>query len=175
MIGSLRRHVTFLRRTPTLAPTKRTKGAYALPRHHRAGPHRRGHRRLRGFSRRRSRRSGRAADHSEPERTGRVSVVQPDLRGHAAEPLGAELAMTLRDRLRTLFPEASSRSLKAWLESGRVTVNDATVRDGRLVLGAADRVSLGPSLGVPFPSELGHVYEDEEVVVIDKPPGWLTI
>jgi len=83
--------------------------------------------------------------------------------------------MTLRERLRWLFPEASGRSLKQWLETGRVSVNDGIERDGRLVLSAADSVSLGPSAGAPFPPALGLVYEDDELLVIDKPPGLLTI
>lgn len=83
--------------------------------------------------------------------------------------------MTLRERLRWLFPEASGRSLKQWLETGRVAVNTGIVRDGRLVLSDADSVSLGPSAGDPFPPALGLVYEDDELLVIDKPPGLLAI
>ena len=43
--------------------------------------------------------------------------------------------MTLAERLRALYPEASGRSLKQWLETGRVTVDGRACRDGRLEIG----------------------------------------
>src|SRR6266436_647465 len=50
---------------------------------------------------------------------------------------------TLADRLRALFPDSSGRSLKQWLEAGRVAVNGRVSRDGRAVVRAHDRVELG--------------------------------
>jgi 23S rRNA pseudouridine1911/1915/1917 synthase len=83
--------------------------------------------------------------------------------------------VTLHERLRALFPDASGRSLKQWLEAGRVEVNGHVARDGALALGAADRVVLGRRRAAPFPSALGLVHEDRDLIVIDKPPGLLTI
>ncbi len=56
---------------------------------------------------------------------------------------------TLSDRLRALFPDSSGRSLKQWLESGRVEVNGRLCRDGRAVVGPKDRVVLGTRGRVP--------------------------
>ena len=61
-------------------------------------------------------------------------------------------AATLTAKLRTLFPEASGRSLKQWLESGRVELNGRVCRDGRVTVGAGDRVVLGTRGRVPFGS-----------------------
>jgi 23S rRNA pseudouridine1911/1915/1917 synthase len=82
---------------------------------------------------------------------------------------------TLSDRLRALFPDSSGRSLKQWLESGRVEVNGRVSRDGRAVVRAHDRVELGGRGRVPFPKGLGLVYQDEAIVVVDKPARLLTV
>ncbi len=83
---------------------------------------------------------------------------------------------TLIQRLRSLFPEASGRSLKQWLAAGRVRVNGAVARDGRLTLAPDDVVALAdPEARAPSPVPLRLVHEDESIVVVDKPPGLLTI
>jgi 23S rRNA pseudouridine1911/1915/1917 synthase len=83
--------------------------------------------------------------------------------------------MTLRARLSGLFPEASGRSLKQWLEAGRVRVNGQVVRRGDVDVGAGDRVELGAPPPPAFPTPLRLVHEDDDVLVVDKPPGLLTI
>jgi len=82
---------------------------------------------------------------------------------------------TLADRLRALFPDASGRSLKQWLESGRVEVNGRVCRDGRVAVRAQDRIHLAGRGPVPFPRGLGLVHEDAAIVVVDKPPGLLSM
>lgn len=83
---------------------------------------------------------------------------------------------TLLDRLRALFPEASTTSLRQWLRDGRVRVSGAVVRDGRATVGARDAVALGATASrMPFPAALRLVHEDADLLVIDKPPGLLTI
>jgi 23S rRNA pseudouridine1911/1915/1917 synthase len=84
-------------------------------------------------------------------------------------------AATLSARLRALFPEASGRSLKQWLASGRVELNGRVCRDGRIMVGSRDRVVLGTRGRVPFPRGLGHVHEDAAIVVVDKQPGLLSM
>ena len=84
-------------------------------------------------------------------------------------------AATLSARLRALFPEASGRSLKQWLESGRIELNGRVCRDGRIMVNARDRVVLGTRGRVPFPRGLGLVHEDAAIVVVDKQPGLLTM
>src|SRR5262247_1017190 len=83
--------------------------------------------------------------------------------------------MTLRARLSALFPDASGRSLKQWLETGRVRVNGQVVRRGDVDVGATDRVELGAPPPPAFPAPLRLVHEDDDVLVVDKPSGLLTI
>jgi 23S rRNA pseudouridine1911/1915/1917 synthase len=88
--------------------------------------------------------------------------------GDAAE--GSVLA-----RLRALFPQASGRSLRRWLAEGRVRVGGEVVRDPRAAVAAAQTVVLSPRGHAPFPAALGLVHEDDDLLVLDKPPGLLTI
>jgi 23S rRNA pseudouridine1911/1915/1917 synthase len=81
----------------------------------------------------------------------------------------------LLERLHELFPQASRRSVKQWLTHGRVEVDGRVVRDGRAAVGATARINLGRHGAVPFPSTLRLVHEDDDLLVIDKPPGLLTI
>jgi 23S rRNA pseudouridine1911/1915/1917 synthase len=83
--------------------------------------------------------------------------------------------VTLLERLATLFPESSRRSRKQWLEMGRVRVNGAVVRRGDDPVADADRVELGAPPPPAFPAALRRVHEDDDMVVIDKPAGLLTI
>ena len=83
--------------------------------------------------------------------------------------------MTLIERLRALYPEASGRSVKQWLEAGRVTVNGRACRDGRRALTATDAVALASRPSAPFPRGLIRVHEDEALLVVVKPAGLLTI
>jgi 23S rRNA pseudouridine1911/1915/1917 synthase len=83
--------------------------------------------------------------------------------------------VTLRERLHALFPGTSGRTLKQWLERGRVRVNGSVVRRGDVPVPAGDRVELGAPPPAPIPAPLRLVHEDAEIIVIDKPPGLLTI
>ena len=83
--------------------------------------------------------------------------------------------MTLVERLRALYPEASGRSLKQWLEAGRVEVNGQPARDGRLAVAAADTVALAARRAAPFPRGLSLVHEDDAILVVVKPSGLLSI
>lgn len=82
---------------------------------------------------------------------------------------------TLRARLHGLFPGASGRTVKQWLERGRVSVNGAVARRGDIAVGPRDRVELGAPPPAPIPAPLRLIHEDAELLVIDKPPGLLTI
>lgn len=83
--------------------------------------------------------------------------------------------MTLLERLRALYPEASGRSLKQWLDAGRVAVNGRPARDGRRVVAAGDAVALTARRAAAFPRGLGLVHEDDTLLVVAKPAGLLTV
>ena len=56
-----------------------------------------------------------------------------------------------------------------------MSVGGRVVRRGDVPLAADGRVELGSPPGPSFPSGLGLVHEDEDLIVVDKPPGLLTI
>jgi 23S rRNA pseudouridine1911/1915/1917 synthase len=86
---------------------------------------------------------------------------------------------TLAERLHAEFPGASGRSVKQWLAAGRVRLNAQVVRDPRLPVAPRDRVTLGPAgptvAAAPLPLGLRIVHQDGALLVVDKPPGLLTI
>ena len=84
-------------------------------------------------------------------------------------------ATRLIDRLQVLYPEASRRSLKQWLTGSRVRVNGAVVVRGDAEVNVGDRVELASSASPACPAPLRLVHEDEDVLVVDKPSGLLTI
>ncbi len=81
----------------------------------------------------------------------------------------------LLDRLHALFPQSSRRTLKQWLGANRVRVNGRIVRGGHLPLTESDCVTIAPPAPPEFPRALRLVYEDADLLVIEKPPGLLTI
>jgi 23S rRNA pseudouridine1911/1915/1917 synthase len=83
--------------------------------------------------------------------------------------------VSLAERLRAAYPQSSHRTLKQWLARGRVELNGRVVRDGRAPVEPGDRLILRASGEVAFPGVLRLVYEDADILVIDKPPGLLTI
>jgi 23S rRNA pseudouridine1911/1915/1917 synthase len=82
---------------------------------------------------------------------------------------------TVLTRLREEFPDSSGRRLRAWLVAGRVRVGGEIVRDPRTPVAAADRVTLGPAPPPALAAPLRLIHEDEALLVIEKPPGLLTI
>jgi 23S rRNA pseudouridine1911/1915/1917 synthase len=82
---------------------------------------------------------------------------------------------TVRERLQKLHAGVSGRRIKQWLESARVRVNGAVVRRGDVLVGPDDRVELRAPPPPALPAPLRLVHEDDDVLVVDKPPGMLTI
>jgi 23S rRNA pseudouridine1911/1915/1917 synthase len=80
----------------------------------------------------------------------------------------------LLDRLHVLFPQASRTARRRWLSGGRVRVDGVLVRRGDVEVGADARVTLGAPAAT-FPRALRLVHEDDALLVVDKPPGLLTI
>lgn len=97
---------------------------------------------------------------------------------NAMEPRGTKPGApphTVRARLRAMFPESSGRRLKQWLGEGRVRLSGRVVRDGREPVRAADTLVLAPHGEPVFPAGLRRVHEDDALLVIEKPPGLLSI
>jgi 23S rRNA pseudouridine1911/1915/1917 synthase len=91
--------------------------------------------------------------------------------------VGASSAVRLDRRVRALRPDFSWARIRAAIERGQVTVDGRMVRDpGAVVADAAaivvdlDRRAL-PSARLSLP----RLYEDDDILVVDKPPGILTV
>ncbi|MGH7278661.1 MAG: RluA family pseudouridine synthase [Candidatus Rokuibacteriota bacterium] len=77
--------------------------------------------------------------------------------------------------MQALHPASSRTTLRKWLAAGRVRVNGVVVRRGDRPVDAGDRLQLGPAPPPAFPAPLRLVHEDDDLLVVDKPPGLLTI
>src|SRR5206468_10004845 len=83
---------------------------------------------------------------------------------------------SLGDCLARLLAEAAGRTRKTMLAGGRVRVNGTIARRADTALAAGDVVEIaarGPRAALP--PGLALVYEDDDVIVVDKPAGLLTI
>lgn len=93
-----------------------------------------------------------------------VATVPPDLAG-----------LRLDHVLVRLFPDYSRARLQRWLEEGRVLI-DGAQRRARDKLWGGERVALTAALEAetpwgPEPLPLTVVYQDGDIIVIDKPAG----
>ncbi len=94
---------------------------------------------------------------------------QPAPTASAAQSLSAssrEPDVTLRERLRAIYPGTPGRRLKQWLAGARVRLNGAVVFRGDVTVGPDDRVELGSPPPAGFPAPLRLVHEDDHLVVV---------
>lgn len=77
------------------------------------------------------------------------------------------------------YPQAKRTTLKRMLEQGRVTINGRPTVRAKTEISATDKIEVADQTAVP-PAEkpslgpLKLVFEDADLLVIDKPPGLLT-
>ena len=92
---------------------------------------------------------------------------------------------TLLDWLAARYPTAKRQTLRRMLKEGRVTLNGRRVISASRAVTAADMVAVAeharPAAPVPpprgpvkRPPRLDVLYEDDDLLVVDKPPGLLT-
>ncbi len=85
--------------------------------------------------------------------------------------------MRLDQRLRELRPDLSWSRIRAAIERGQVMVDDVVTRDPGQAVAASHAVSFDqdrpalPRARIDLP----RLYEDEDILVIDKPAGLLTV
>jgi 23S rRNA pseudouridine1911/1915/1917 synthase len=85
--------------------------------------------------------------------------------------------MRLDQRLRELRPDLSWTRIRNAITRGQVTVNGTIERDAASEVTAASAVHYDATRQALRHArlDLDRLYEDEEVLVIDKPPGLLTV
>jgi 23S rRNA pseudouridine1911/1915/1917 synthase len=98
------------------------------------------------------------------ERISRVGEVPQDAAGRRLDQVAA-----------LLFPEYSRARLQRWIREGALTV-DGALRAARAPVHAGERLSLEAEqvpegAWRPTPMWLEILYEDDDLLVIDKPPG----
>lgn len=83
---------------------------------------------------------------------------------------------TLLDALASMFPDSSKTTLRQMLQTGRVRVNAEIEKNARRELEESDVVQVGsrPSK-VTLPPELTILHEDEDLIVVVKANGLLTV
>jgi 23S rRNA pseudouridine1911/1915/1917 synthase len=86
----------------------------------------------------------------------------------------APLPMLL-DVLQGRFPESSKTTLRKMLQGDRVRVNGAPERDAKREIGPGDRVDVASKPARPLDSRVRIVFEDNDLIVIDKAAGLLTV
>ncbi len=82
---------------------------------------------------------------------------------------------TLLDVLRQRFPSASSTTMRRMLKSDRVRVNGAPERVAKRAIGEDDRVEVAAKPVRPLDPRVRILFEDADLIVIDKAAGLLTV
>jgi 23S rRNA pseudouridine1911/1915/1917 synthase len=82
--------------------------------------------------------------------------------------------MFLQDRLIEKFPAASRQSLKRMVQNGRVSVNGCRATRLKQPIERKDAVVVDPLRKDAVDPGFGIVFEDSDILVIDKPAGLLT-
>ena len=84
--------------------------------------------------------------------------------------------LSVGECLAHLLATASGKTRKQLLATGRIRVNGEVVKRADAPLAAGDVVEVAPrTSGASLPRGLALVYEDDDVIVVDKPAGLLTI
>ena len=81
----------------------------------------------------------------------------------------------LLDVLQGRFPESSKTTLRTMLKEDRVRVNGSPERDAKRLIGEADSVEIAAKSKRALDPRVRIVFEDREIVVIDKGAGLLTV
>lgn len=108
------------------------------------------------------------ADRPDPSRPA-------ELREHVAEVPAALAGQRLDQALAALFPDYSRSRLAAWIKAGQVTVDGQRLKPRDKVMGG-ETVHVRAELEIETPDApeeipLAILYEDESVIVLDKPAG----
>ncbi|MFZ2490318.1 MAG: RluA family pseudouridine synthase [Thermoanaerobaculia bacterium] len=86
-------------------------------------------------------------------------------------PPAAKLLDVLQDR----FPESSKTTLRSMLQGDRVRVNGVPERDAKRMIESTDAVEVAPRTTRPLDPRIRIMFEDSDLVVIDKAFGLLSV
>jgi RluA family pseudouridine synthase len=89
--------------------------------------------------------------------------------------LVTDAPVLLLDVLQERFPESSKTTLRKMLQGDRVRVNGAPERDAKREIGPEDRIDVTSKPTRPLDPRVRIIFEDSDLVVIDKAAGLLTV
>lgn len=81
---------------------------------------------------------------------------------------------SLLDALSASYPDSSKTTLRNWIANGRVEVDGQLATRANTVVTANQKISVGPRPKM-VDEDLKILFEDRDLVVIDKPPGLLSV
>ncbi len=77
-------------------------------------------------------------------------------------------------RLQELFPDSSKATLRSWIKEGRILINNTVAKRPDDEVADNATVLLAPK-AVRMPHDLKILYQDHELIAIEKPCGLLTV
>lgn len=80
----------------------------------------------------------------------------------------------LLEHLQAMAPDCSKSTLRSWLSHGRIFVDGTAVKIGKQPIDAGASISLGNKQTKSIEG-VRILYEDEHIIVIDKPAGLLSV
>ena len=88
-----------------------------------------------------------------------------------SEPSGKKLLDLLQER----FPDSSKTTLRTMLQNNRVRVNGVPERDAKRLVPDGARVEVAAKSARALDPRVRIIYEDDDIVVVDKAAGLLTV
>lgn len=88
--------------------------------------------------------------------------------GHSSEE------SSLLDLLEKFFPDSSKATLRTWISEGRVFVDEIRAKSAKNRVSKGQEISLGSKVRL-VENHIPIIYEDQAIIVIDKPEGLLSV
>jgi 23S rRNA pseudouridine1911/1915/1917 synthase len=85
----------------------------------------------------------------------------------------ASKAITVLELLGYLSPDSSKNTRRNWLKQGRVSLDGKMIVKPNAIVREGQTIELGKRIA--FVEELKILYEDDHIVVVDKPEGLLSV
>lgn len=86
----------------------------------------------------------------------------------------ADKQISILEALGTIYPDSSKTTLRSWLKEGRVLLNEKPCMDANKLLEKGDVIYRANKRKI-LPHNVEILYEDKDIVVIDKPEGLLSV
>lgn len=82
--------------------------------------------------------------------------------------------LTLLEILTYLFPQSSKTTLRSWIKEGRVAIDDQSASIANCLVFQGQKITVGNRKHF-LPGGIAVLYEDADIVVINKPSGLLSV